>query len=435
MSRSGRVFAGVVALALAASACRGGEPEPSPSPLPTGTVSAAQAAARLCERPAQPDAGQDGEEAEGATPPAFVEVMEEVQEARGLEFLRPVDIEAVTAEEMASRVRAFLEISYPERMYERRSLAWETIGVIPPGYDLREGYVSSGAGQVLGFYDPAGKELVFIGTEDPSPIERWTLAHELTHALDDQHFDLARLNVLEASCRDEELEAALGAVEGSAQLFSSIVAGDDLLEATWDIGEEELKDVLASGGEIASLPLPGFLQELSMWPYLHGQGFMAALRADGGLERVDEALRDLPASTEQVIHPERFQQDEPREVDVPDLAPALGEGWRDLDVYSVGEHWLSAALRLRLDQARGTEAAAGWDGGQYRAWTDGERATVVLFTAWDSSRDAAQFAGAMEEWLEGEDRSATDVLVAKEAVAVLWAPDDRLLDRLRRGLA
>jgi hypothetical protein len=400
------------------------------SPLPTGTVSSEEVQARLCERPAPRRVARErAGDPIGDAPPVVAELMAEVEEVRGLDFLHPVDVEAVTREEMAGRIREAGEATYPEGMYARRSLAWQTIGVLPEGVDLREAYITYGAEQVVGFYDPARKELVYIGSEDPSSMERLTLAHELTHALDDQHFDLVRLNELESSCRDEELEAALGAVEGSAQLFSSLVA------AGFDLGDEDLEEALTAGTDVPAGAIPGFLQELALWPYLHGQQFMAALNAHGGLERVNEALDELPASAEQIIHPELYGKDEPRPVDVPDLGPALGPDWEDLDAYPVGEHWLSAALRLRISQEQGIEAAAGWDGGEYRAWTDGPQVAVVLITLWDSLRDAVEFARAAEQWLEPENSYTTDVLAAREAVAMLWAPNEEVLDRLRRGLS
>ena len=86
---------------------------------------------------------------------------------------------------------------------------------------------------------------------------------------------------------------------------------------------------------------------------------------------MDEALTTFPVSTEQILHPERWPNDVPQPVDVPDLGPALGAGWRDLDVMTVGEAWLQLMLALRLDAGDAERAAAGWDGGIYRAWTDG----------------------------------------------------------------
>ena len=65
---------------------------------------------------------------------------------------------------------------------------------------------------------------------------------------------------------------------------------------------------------------------------------------------------------------------------------------------TVGEEWLRAMLALRLDDGIADDAAAGWDGGVYRAFTDGTDVVVALRTAWDTKEDATAFASALEQW-------------------------------------
>jgi hypothetical protein len=424
----------LIAVAFTVGCLVGCDKRPELPPIPLGDAGAEDLVAetdalaeRLCRRPAPPDPRPAGEDP-GPPSPAIAEVMDQVESVRGLEFVDPVRAQAVTQDELVERLGRFLDYSYPERILGPRSLAWDTIGVIPDGTSIRDALISYSSGQVIGFYDPAGGELVFIGTEDPSPLERLTLAHELTHAIDDQHFDLDRLNELEAACLDEELAAGVGVVEGSAQYFS-------LQVAQRFFSPEELAEVVAGGGGSGPPPdVPPFIQDLQLWPYLTGLQFVTALATTEGVEAVDRVLRELPEATEQVIHAERYPEDEPRAVGIPDLGPALGPGWRDLDVYTVGEEWLSAALGLRLSGLDAGAAATGWDGGRYRAWTDGERVAVALDTVWDSPDEAAEFADATEEWLDGEEVSATDVLLGEDRVAVLWAPDEASLTKMREGL-
>ena len=97
------------------------------------------------------------------------------------------------------------------------------MGVIGPQADIRDALLAFQTGQVVGFYNPETGELVYIGDTQLDLNERFTLAHELTHAIDDQHFDLKRLDPVAARCQDERFEAALGAVEGSAQYFATQV--------------------------------------------------------------------------------------------------------------------------------------------------------------------------------------------------------------------
>lgn len=361
---------------------------------------------------------------EGEVPPVVADVQRAIQEVRGLRFREPVAVDPVSQEELVRRLRRSFEHSFPSPLYRRRSAAWATIGVISPRASIKREVREFAAGQVVGFYVPTSGELVFIGSERPTPFERVVLAHELTHALDDQHFDLDRLDRLEARCRDERLEAALGVVEGSAQYFSVLYAQRFL----------SLEEQLGLGAvDVPPVPdVEPFIVRLQLWPYAAGAAFVAARAAAGGRPAVDEALERLPVSTEQVIHPERYPNDAPTLVDVADLADALGPGWRDLDVMEVGEAWLQTMLGLRLDGATARAAAAGWDGGLYRAWSHGGAVAVVLETVWDREADAAEFAEALRSWI-GPGRPGT-VRVSGDRVTALFGSDRATLEALEVAL-
>jgi hypothetical protein len=434
----GLVPASLAALVLFAGACdvtiRSTPPSPSaasepsaasPTPRPAGRVgprSASEALAALCRVPiARPP-----KEAEpsGPTPLAIAEVERQTSSVRGLRFLHPVPIEAVTPEEIDRRLASSIERSLPGEAVGRRTRAWQVIGVIPADVSIREAIERFATGQVIGFYSPQTGRLVFTGTEDPDGLERFTLSHELTHALDDQHFHLERTERMRAHCHDEAASAAAGAIEGSATFFSLEYAREHL----------SLSDLESLLGGLAEVPsttgVPPFIVAIETWPYSAGQAFTAARDASGGTEAVNESLTHLPSTTEQILHPEAYPQDRPTAVDVPDYGPVLGTGWADLDVMEVGEAWLSAMLALRLDQGAAAEAAAGWDGGIYRAWSREDRTAVVLATAWDSEDDAAEFAAAMGRWIAGGARPGFSVATGS-TVTTVFATDERALALLR----
>jgi hypothetical protein len=427
-----RALAIALALALSLAACERQMPSPgstapaSPeapttSPSPSSVGSAARAMARLCEY--GPPPGSEPVPPEGPTPPAVAEVMEAVEELRGLSFTEPVVADPSTPAELREGLRASFDYAFPRELLERRSLAWRTVGVIGPGVSIREELERFVAGQVIGYYDTLTGELRFIGTERPSPHARVILAHELTHALDDQHFGLERIDHLMTSCRDEAAAAAIALTEGSATFLMTRYALRYLTP------QEQLQLAAEGGGTPTSVD--PFIERQQLWPYSEGQAFVTALSSRGGLEAIDDAFRALPVSTEQIIHPDRFPGDVPTPVDVPDLGPALGSGWRDLDVQEVGEAWLALALGLRLPSSTADEAAAGWDGGLYRAWTDGTRVAVVLATVWDSPEEARAFAEAMDSWVAAGDGTAEVLPVEGSSVRVLFASDPGTLDTLR----
>ena len=438
----------LVVAAIGLAACTGSAPPPGPgdddptdpvapvpatpeseSPEPGGPGSALAAARRLCGIP-EPDLEGSGVPAEGPTPLVIQDVMDELEELRGFDYAHPVVAQPVDQREIAEDLVAYADIAYPREQYERRSLAWDTIGVIPDGTSLRDAYENYGSTQVIGYYDTITGELKFIGTESPTPLERITLAHELTHAIDDQRFGLEQLDLLGAECRDERSAAAIAVVEGNATFFMLRWAERFLTP------EEQVRvGIEAAQQDPSTEGIPPFIQGLQAWSYDQGLRFIGAVESRGGLDAVDGAFEDLPVSTEQIIHPERYPNDAPTPVDVADLSGQLGEGWEDLDVMTIGEAWLSLALGLRLDGSEAQEATAGWDGGIYRAWSDGRDAAVVLSTEWDSPADAEEFAAAMHEWIDAGDDAGRVLEADGTGVTVGFATDDGVLDRIEAAAA
>ncbi|HEX6400820.1 MAG TPA: hypothetical protein VF108_10195, partial [Actinomycetota bacterium] len=200
-----RPAAAAAAIALLLVACTEGGDTPSPSRSPsqepsrsprpavevrTGDTTALQVMERLC-----PDIDVSAPPVDRRpTPAAIAEVESQVEAVRGLAFERPVNAEPVTPQEIDRRLKRYFDVFYPRGFYARRTRAWTTIGAIPGDIGILEALDRYQQGQVLGFYNSQNEELVYTGDEELSRIEQFILAHELTHAIDDQHFDLDRLD-------------------------------------------------------------------------------------------------------------------------------------------------------------------------------------------------------------------------------------------------
>ncbi len=380
----------LMAAVLLMACTRGPEVSRSPTGGPnagvevkTGPTTALQAMRRLCV-PA--DIVADPVK-KVPTPPAIAEVEHQVETVRGLTYDRPVNIEPITAGEMDRRLSNYFDAYYPKRFYARRSDAWATIGAIPRNVGILEALNRYQQGQVLGYYNSQNEELVYTGDATLDRIEHFVLAHELTHAIDDQHFDLDRLDDMVVHCDDEVFQAALGVVEGSANHFATQVL------FRYPAAAPGSPPSGGSAGEV-----PPLITEIQAYPYTAGQRFVDALADQGGPEAVNRALRTFPTTTEQILHPSKFPGDVAKPVDVPDFSPTFGRGWHDHDVMVVGEMWLKALLDLRLDEPAASAAAAGWGGGIYRAWSDGTDVAVIVSTVWDTPADAKEFSDALGRW-------------------------------------
>jgi len=361
----------------------------------------------------------------GSLPSVFARVAQQVEQIRSLTYLRPVRAQAVTRAAMNQLMHDKAGSQEPRQSAARTSKAWATIGVIPRGTDLYKAVSDFDASQVLGFYDPETRRLVFIGTNSPGPFQRFTLSHELTHALDDQHFDLTHLDRLQ-SCRDDEQGAYISLAEGDAVVTS-------VLWARQDLSAQELTQVEQAAGSGPPPPasVPPFLVKLMEFPYEAGPAFIETLLQQGGPGAIDDAFRHPPVSTEQVLHPERYPSDRPVTVEVPNAASKLGRRWKEIEIEQVGEEWLQLLFGLHLSSVNAAADSDHWGGGQYRAWSDGAHTAVVMDTAWDSHQASARFAQGMRQWL-GNRSTATVLQVGPALVRVLFASDRQTITLLRR---
>ena len=365
-------------------------------------------------------------------PPAIAKVADEVQQIRGLRFKHPVAAEAVSQTEIARLLNQGLDQGFPKDEAARTGQAWSTMGVIPVGTNLRKAVQDFNSSQVIGFYDDTARRLVTLGGASLNPYERFALAHELTHALQDQNFDLGRVDQLDKTCQDERVEAFLSLEEGDAVETSLEWATQSFTSSEVDQFNQEQKDASSSSPLPASVP--PFVRNLLVWPYDPGRSFVQALQARGGEQAVDQAFQQPPTSTEQILHPEKFPADRPITVNVPDFGPRLGSGWKDLEFEDVGEGWFRLMLELRIPAASADTAAAGWGGGQYRAWSNGEgQAAVVMDTVWDTQKDASEFVQAMDNWLG--DQPGKVLAAVGDKVRVLFASDQGTLSRLQAAVS
>ncbi len=430
MSRRGTaLLALLLVLALVSSACiakkvkvvGGRTPQPSASGS-TGTGGVPLSGPRPpCQRVRSQTSPKVPTE---ELPPPIAKVAQEVEQVRGLRFRHPLAAEAVNQAQIARMLQEGLDEGFPDAEAARTEQAWIAIGVIPKGTKLRQAVEDFNSSQVIGFYDDEAGRLVIIGSAELTPYQRFVLAHEVTHALQDQNFDLARLSRLDRTCQDERVEAFLALSEGDATETAIEWAAQTLTPSEITEFDEEASDFTPPPGTV-----PPFVQNLLTWPYVPGRTFVQALQARGGERSVDQALQDPPSSTEQILHPEKYPTDRPVTVNVPDFGPKLGTGWKDLEFEDVGEGWFLLMLGLRLPATSAESAAAGWDGGQYRAWTDGDGHTaVVMDTTWDTDRDASEFAQGVDDWLG--DEPGTVLAASGKSDRVMFASDQETLDRL-----
>lgn len=384
--RSGTVLA---ALLLLVAACGPSGPTSLPSVSPSAAPTAGTSAS--------PGAGASVAPTPVVDPSALYKSIEDqVVAIRGLRPKAPVSPTVLDDAGIKKFVADSFGKDNPPDFMAANERIMKALGLLPADASLTDLYISLLGSQVAGLYSPDDKKLYVVSKSGGlGPTEKVTFSHEFTHALQDQNFDLGSLRLDEVGQGDRSF-ARLSLVEGDATLVMSM----------WEIqhlSQAELGQIMAGAGSDDSLKIllamPPILRESLLFPYTLGLGFVQGMQGQGGWDAVNAAFGRPPASTEQIINPDKYAAGEaPIPVALPKtLASDLGTGWKVGLEDSFGEFQMGVWLKQNLTAPAATavDAAAGWGGdrvavvnGPGGAWA------VVLRTAWDTDADAQQFEAA-----------------------------------------
>jgi hypothetical protein len=229
------------------------------------------------------------------------------------------------------------------------------------------------------------------------------MAHELTHALQDQHF---QIEAWERAARpNDDAELARDAVlEGTAMAgmvdYLMLSTGRSLK----DLPEFDPSMLL---GDLASTPAlekaPPFIKDSLIFPYLNGLNFSAAMLKDTGWSALPRLFEKPPASTQQILHPDLYRSGHiPQNVSIPSLAKIVGGNWAKLDENVMGEFGWNEVLKQFLDADRAKTMAAAWEGDWYALYEQKQTKGLILASRLllDSQEHAVRFFGQYSEALE-----------------------------------
>lgn len=341
---------------------------------------------------------------------------------RGLRFLAPVPARVLDREGMGAVIARDLDTTYAPGDLERLSLVFRTLGLLPPAGSLRVAMATLLQEQIAALYDPREKTLS-LGADGLAVggFSAWLtgmltrrdivgevlVSHELTHALQDQHYHLpTRPEPLTALHSDRAL-ARRGLLEGDANLASFALVGDGLDNPTLDRLLDRLGGIPAEL-EARHPDIPEIVRAELAIQYDEGTRFVARAYRAGGFPAVDRLHRDPPTSTEQLLHPERYfhERDLPTDITLGGTQALERQGWAIIYEDTLGELDVDVLLRSRIPPEAAHAAARGWDGDRLRALERKGTVVLVWMTAWDSVTDAEEFSAALhtvlpEAWIDG----------------------------------
>jgi hypothetical protein len=368
---------------------------------------------------------------------------------RELSSKRPVNRQFITREELRELIGKELEEERDEIYSDQR--LYVTLGILDEDTDLYELYLRLFGEGVIGLYDPE-EESFYLVREGRKfgPADERTYVHEFVHALQQQHFDFQ--SAFEELKGNSDASSALRAlVEGDAILAEQIYVFENMDEseraASFAQPSSALIEVFTSA--------PRVIQRAFFFPYQEGLLFTITLYRTGGWSAVTQAFEDVPRSTEQILHPEKYDaRDEPEVVELPDLVKVLGDDWTQVAHNTMGEFFLLTYLETGYPRAKASTAAEGWGGDTYVLLKGPQDESLLLLSiSWDTPEDAREFFDTFLEFTEvrtgsqweskGDGATANIMMLPDQSVFIgldvtetllIFAPDLLTLETVRVAL-
>jgi hypothetical protein len=330
-----------------------------------------------------------------------------VERIRGLKFKTPVTMQIIDGATAREQFKSKIEPREEEEMRYTQE-AYVRLGLVPKGTDLLTSYLDLAEQGVDGYYEP-GTKIFYLLDHVAEDEVRAVMVHELTHALEDQHYDLKKISKLSGG--DDDRATAISAlIEGSAMVVMLCYMDQEMRKGRGAIRDTE-KDQGKRADNLKTAPT--FMQRSLLLPYILGFSFL--LRGHpwnfygGGMliSDIEYAYAHPPLSTRHIIHPGLYWQRPDihyTRPHLPDLSKILGQGWSKVAEGSIGELGLSVLTGTRLDfndpkivlpWSWSNATSAGTIGDCYQQYKNEDRRITVFVSGWESAGEAQAFAKAI----------------------------------------
>lgn len=358
------------------------------------------------------------------TPPGADGLLAELGRITGLSPKRAIRYDRISRDRLKQLLEERVRKEVKPEQIRLEELVLKKLGFVPLDFDLKKNTIELMTEQAAAFYDFHGKRL-FLLDAPPASAEEPVLFHELSHAVTDQHFRLARF--LDAAESDDDgTLARMAVMEGQATwLMSEFLArrlGRSLKDAP-ELVEAMRKAVGGSGGQFPvfeSAPL--YMRESLVFPYSEGMALQHAVYLKLGQAAFTELFRHPPASTQQVLHPDKyFARAAPGKPKPPE--PPGRRSWRLVAEGNLGEFDHSILLRQYAGEGQAASLAPKWTGDAYRLYEHKRerRAALSYVSCWESQAASAEFFAAWRLLLRGKWKTYT---VSAESATLLTGQGD-----------
>jgi len=356
----------------------------------------------------------------GQTSPAFLQAADEVLANMSKLIDLPIKEPLKKSLRSKDQIRAFIEQQDKEDKDQAQKYAddktMEAFGLIPKGFPIDSFMEDVLTDQIAGLYDPKAKEF-YIADWIPVDEQKEVMAHELTHALEDQSFHIDPW--IKAARPNDDGELARDSVsEGSAMAAMVDYDLEDMHRSVRDLPDVSALIQASAVGEMDKDPklskAPIYIRDSLIFPYLAGVTFTQQfLKAHDGWQDLHLIFEHPPVSTRQIMHPEKYLADvQPVAIKLPDWKAVAPADWKLLEENVMGEFGVEELLKQFLGEDAAKLTSPGWTGDRYAVFEDSKDKTlpIVFVLDMDSEEDAARFFGQYSSALEMKYQTRTHLL-------------------------
>lgn len=329
--------------------------------------------------------------------------------ARQLKVKEPVKLQVLDPQALVGIVRKKVGEDIPKDLVRAEGNTYAALGLVPPGYKYEEETYALLEEELAGLYIPEHKTMYVASGIKGGDLES-TLAHELVHALQDQHFGIGEKMKFRPG-EGDAIAAIHALAEGdatSAMFDARLIAehGEDAVKVrnASALPDQDPEDLLAmtikdKAGKSKIASAPRFLAVGLLAPYADGMRFVHGMRRQGGplgWRAVDQAWARPPISTEQLLHLDKYAANE-LPVEVPTAtSAALGASFKKTFDDVFGEQEGRIAFAEWMDVKSSKKAAAGWGGDRVTLYEDGDKHAVCWRVVFDSLDEAGEAYGFLQ---------------------------------------
>ncbi len=325
-----------------------------------------------------------------------------VAKLRGLALKQPIKRAVLERTQLLGKLKARISQDYSPKELRGEELALKRLGLLPASTDYLQLILDTLTQQIAGYYDPFERQLYLLaGTQAGG---EFVMSHEIGHALQDQHFDLKKF-LTEAKRDNDQLVARQALVEGDGLAISleytMAAVGQQVPWGQEGFTRKVSVGMTAAMASMSEVPL--VLRESLTFPYSAGTAFVGHFRKHHAWSRVDQIYKQPPLSTEQVMHPKKYEEFERPHTIKTAALPSLA-GYEQAFDTTFGE--LATTILFKQHGLSATEAglaAAGWGGDRVLVYTPPghqkglEGVIAIVFSSWDSEADAMEYVAGLEK--------------------------------------